>query len=141
MAEELISLSSLLVPSKAVEVDYPGLDGLKISVAFLSREELVKLRKKATKIVYKNRVQTDELNEDLFLKLYTESVVKGWTGFKYKYLQDLLLVDLSNVKDAEACLPFNIDNALALMKGSVEFDSFISETVNDLSVFSRVSKT
>jgi len=140
MAEEnQISLSSLLVPSKAVDVDYPGLEGLKISVAFLSREELVKLRKKATKIVYKNRVQTDELNEELFLKLYVEATIKGWSGFKYKYLQDLLLVDLSTVKDAEAFLPFNIDNALALMKGSTEFDSFISETVNDLSVFSKAS--
>lgn len=140
MAEEnQISLSSLLVPSKAVDVDYPGLEGLKISVAFLSREELVKLRKKATKIVYKNRVQTDELNEELFLKLYVEATIKGWSGFKYKYLQDLLLVDLSTVKDAEASLPFNIDNALALMKGSTEFDSFISETVNDLSVFSKTA--
>lgn len=137
MAEETtnISLTSLLVPSKAVEVDYPGLDGLKVNVAFLAREELVKLRKKAVKITYKNRVQTEELNEELFLKLYTEATIKGWSGFKYSYLQTLLLVDLSSIKDPTAELPFNLDNAVALMKGSTEFDSFISETVNDLTVF------
>lgn len=140
MAEEnQISLSSLLVPSKAVEVDYPGLDGLKINVAFLAREELVKLRKKATKQTFKNRVQTEELNEELFLKLYVEATIKGWSGFKYKYLQDLLLVDLTNVKDLESNLAFNIDNALVLMKGSTEFDAFISETVNNLSVFTKTS--
>lgn len=140
MAEEnTISLSSLLVPSKAVDVDYPGLDGLKISVAFLAREELVKLRKKATRTTLKSRVPTETLDEELFLKLYVESTVKGWTGFKYKYLQDLLLVDLSTIKDPEAFLGFTLENALVLMKGSTEFDSFISETVNDLSVFTKAS--
>jgi len=44
-----ISLKSLLVPSKSVEVEFPGMPGFKIDVAFLSRETLVNIRKKSNK--------------------------------------------------------------------------------------------
>lgn len=133
------SLSSLLVPSKAVEVDYPGLEGFKINVSFLSREELVKLRKKSSKLVFKNRQSTEELNEELFLKLYVEATIKGWSGLKYKYLEQLLLVDISKIKDPAECMSFSVENALVLMKNSADFDAFISETVSDLQVFTKTS--
>lgn len=133
------NLSTLLVPSKEIEVDYPGMEGFKVKIAFLSREELVKIRKKSTKVTYKNRQPSDELNEDLFLKLYVEAIVKGWSGLKYKYLNDLVLVDLSKVKDLEACMDFNLDNALALMKNSTEFDAFISDSVSSLQTFTKTS--
>jgi hypothetical protein len=134
-----LTLNSLLVPSKEIEVDYPGLDGFKVKLAFLSREELIKIRKKATKIVFKNRQPSDEFNEELFLKLYVDAVVKGWFGLKYKYLNELVLVDLSKVKDMEACLDFSVENALLLMKNSTEFDAFISETISDLQAFTKTS--
>lgn len=130
-----LELSQLLVSSKQTEVDYPGIAGFKVNVSFLSREELVKIRKKATTIKWKNRVQTEELNEDLFLQLYVSATVKGWSGLKLVDLAKLAPVDLSNQKDPEAELKFSESNALALMKASTEFDSFISETVSDLSNF------
>ena len=133
------NLSTLLVPSKEIEVEYPGMEGFKVKIAFLSREELVKIRKKSTKITYKNRQPSDELNEDLFLKLYVEAIVKGWSGLKYKYLNDLVLVDLSKIKDLETCMDFNLDNALALMKNSTEFDAFVSDTVSSLQAFTKTS--
>lgn len=140
MSEELVSLSSLLVPTKTIEVDYPGLDGFKVSVAFLSREEIVKIRKKASKVVWKNRQQTEELNEDLFLKLFVDATIKGWTGLKYNYLKELVLVDISKIKNPEKEeLQYSTENALALMKGSAEFDSFISETTNNLQTFTKAS--
>lgn len=140
MSEELVSLSSLLVPTKTIEVDYPGLDGFKVSVAFLSREEIVKIRKKASKVVWKNRQQTEELNEDLFLKLFVDATIKGWTGLKYNYLKELVLVDISKIKNPEKEeLQYSTENALALMKGSTEFDSFISETTNNLQTFTKAS--
>ena len=133
------SLSTLIVPSKSIEVDYPGLEGFKVTIAFLSREELIKLRKKSSKIVYKNRVATDELNEDLFLKLYVEATIKGWSGLKFKYLNQLLLVDTTGIKNVEDCMDFSLENALILMKNSSDFDVFISDTVSDLQTFSKTS--
>lgn len=130
-----ISLKTLLVPSKTVEVEYPGLMGFKVKVTFLSRETLVNIRKKATKTVFKNRQAAEELNDDLFLQLYVQASVKGWTGLKLSYLEQLAPVDLSGQDDLEAELEFSDENALFLMKNSANFDAFISETVTELGNF------
>jgi len=129
-----LSLKSLLVPSKNIEVEYPGLMGFKISVAFLSRETLVNIRKKATKTSFKNRQPVEELNDDLFLQLYVQASVKNWNGLKLSYLEQLAPVDLTG-QDLESELEFTEENALFLMKNSSNFDAFISETVTDLGNF------
>lgn len=133
-----LSLKSLLVPSKSVEVEYPGMPGFKISVAFLSRETLLNIRKKSTKTSFKNRQAADEFNEDLFLQLYVESAVKGWSGLKLSYLEQLAPVDLTG-QDMSADLEYSAENALYLMKNSSNFDGFISEQVSDLGNFSSSS--
>lgn len=133
-----ISLKSLLVPSKSVEAEYPGMPGFTVNVAFLSRETLLNIRKKSTKQTFKNRQPTEEFNEDLFLQLYVENAVKGWDGLKLKYLEQLAPVDLTG-QDPEATLAYSAENALYLMKNSTNFDSFISDLVSDLGNFSKSS--
>lgn len=133
-----ISLKSLLVPSKAVEVEYPGMPGFKINVAFLSRETLLSIRKKSTKTSFKNRQASDEFNEDLFLQLYVENAVKGWSGLKLSYLEQLAPVDLTG-QNLDDELEYSQENALYLMKNSSNFDAFISEQVSDLGNFSTSS--
>jgi len=130
-----LSLKTLLVPSKALEVEYPGMPDFKINLAFLSRETLQTIRKKATKTTFKNRQPVEELNDDLFLELYVKNSIKGWSGLKLKYLEQLAPVDLTG-QDADAELEYNEENALYLMKNSTNFDSFISEQVTDLGNFS-----
>lgn len=129
------SLKTLLVPSKPLEVEYPGMPDFKIQIAFLSRETLQTIRKKATKTVFKNRQPIEEMNDDLFLELYVKASIKGWTGFKLKYLEQLAPVDLTG-QDADAELEYSEENALQLMKSSSNFDAFISEQVTDLGNFS-----
>lgn len=133
-----ISLKSLLVPSKSVEVEYPGMPGFKVNLAFLSRETLLNIRKKSTKTSFKNRQASEEFNEDLFLQLYVENAVKGWSGFKLAYLEQLAPVDLSD-QDMNSELEYTAENALYLMKNSSNFDGFISEQVSDLGNFSTTS--
>jgi len=133
-----LSLKSLLVPSKTVEVDYPGFNGFKINVVFLSRETLVGIRKKATKTSFKNRQPVEELDDKLFLQLYVNACIKGWSGLKLSYLEQLAPVDLTG-QDPESELEYDQDNALFLMQSSANFDSFISETVTELSNFTKTS--
>lgn len=133
-----LSLKTLLVPSKSVEVEFPGMPGFKIDLAFLSRETLINIRKKATKVTFKNRQPVEELNDELFLQLYVENAVKGWTGLKIKYLEQLAPVDVSNLNPEDE-LNYSSENALYLMKNSSDFDSFISEQVSDLGNFSSSS--
>ena len=131
-----VSLKSLLVPSKTVEVEFPGFSGFKIQLSFLSRETLVGIRKKATKLSFKNRQPVEELNDDLFLQLYVQASIKGWSGFKLSYLEQIAPVDLSS-QDADAELEYSEENALFLMKSSSNFDAWVSEQVTELGNFQK----
>jgi len=135
---ETLSLKSLLVPSKLVEVEYPGFEGFKVNLSFLSRETLVSIRKKSTKTAFKNRQPVEELDDKLFLKLYVAAAIKGWTGLKYAYLNELAPSDI-NPADAEKLVPYSEENALELMQASSNFDAFVTETVSDLSAFTKNS--
>lgn len=135
MAQE-ISLKSLLVPSKAVTVEFPGFPGFNIELNYLSRDGLINLRKKSTKTIFKGRQTSEEFNEDLFLELYVDAAIKGWTGLKFKYINLLVPADVSQF-DPEDELVYSKENALMLMKNSTDFDSFVSERVNDLGNFSK----
>lgn len=136
-----ISLEKLVAPSKAVSVPFPDKPGFEVTLNFLSREELVKLRKACitTKYDKKTRQPTESLDEDIFLKNYVSNVVKGWKGLKFSYLKELMLVDLNDVVKEEDELAFTEDNALVLMKNSSEFDSFVTDVVGDISNFTKFS--
>jgi hypothetical protein len=135
-----ISLKTLLVPSKSVTVEYPGMPGFTVDVCFLSRETLQSIRKKATKTSFKNRQPVEELNDELFLELYVKASIKGWDGFKLSYLEQLAPVDVSK-EDLDTELEYTEENALMLMKASTNFDAFISEQVTDLGNFSKTKAT
>ncbi len=131
-----VSLKSLMTPSKTVAVEFPRFDGVHIDLCYLAREELVKLRKKcmSTKWDKKSHQPLEEFDEDKFIVHYCEAVIKGWKGLKYKYLEELLLVDISGL-DPEDCLPYTKDNAELLMKNANDFDTWVTETVGDLENF------
>jgi hypothetical protein len=132
------SLKSLLSSTKIVEADYPGNPGFKVNLSFLSREELVKIRKKATSTSFKKGAPVETLDDNLFLSLYAKSAIKGWSGLTLAILETLAPVDISGEKP-DAVLEYNEENALFLMKQSTDFDSFVSETVTDLANFPSAS--
>jgi len=136
MTDSPISLASLMTPSKTVTIDFPGYSGMSIDVCYLAREELIKLRKKciSTKFNRKTHQPEEDLDEDKFLVEYCKAVIKGWKGLKYRYLEELLLVDISAL-DPDDCLPYTSDNAELLMKNANSFDTWITETVGDLENF------
>jgi hypothetical protein len=134
----VVSLKSLLTPSKTVGVDFPGAEGFTVKLTYLAREELLKLRNKSVsqKFNKKTRAYEEQLDNDKFLTEYCKAIIKGWSGLKYKYLEELLLVDISEV-DPEDFLVWNNENAELLMKNSSDFDEWVSETVGDLENFTK----
>ena len=136
--QETVSLSSLMTPSKTVQIDFPGYEGFRVLVCYLAREELVKLRKKCmvTKFNKRTHQPEEELNEDKFLTEYCKAVIRGWSGFKYSYLEELLLVDVSSFDENEE-LPYSTDNAETLMKNSNAFDTWLTETASELENFTQ----
>jgi len=135
---EPVSLKSLMTPSKTVSIEYPGYEGFKVDLTYLGREELLKLRSKCMKQKFnkKTRAFEESLDEDIFLNEYVQSIIKNWTGLKFKYLEEFLLVDVSG-KDLEAELPFTHENAEVLMKNSGDFDQWVTDTVGDLENFTQ----
>ena len=133
-----VSLKSLLTPSKTVSMEMPGFEGFEVKLTYLAREELLKLRNRSVKQVLnkKTRAYEEQLDNDKFLVEYCKAIIKGWKGLKYKYLEELLLVDTSEV-DLEDELAWTHENAEILMKNSGDFDNWVSETVGELENFTK----
>ena len=131
-----MDLKSLLGDTKTTWVEFPGLDGFEVELANLSRKELVSLRKRCTqnKFNRKTRQFEESLDDNKFIKEFTQATVKGWKGLKLKYLEDLVLVDLKG-NDPEGELPFDMTNATELVENSSEFDNWLNEVVFDLENF------
>jgi hypothetical protein len=136
MTDSPVSLATLMTPSKTVTVDFAGYNGMTVDLCYLAREALIKLRKKCvtTKFNKKTRQPEEELDEEKFLVEYCKAVIKNWTGLKYSYLEELLLVDVS-AYGPDDTLEYTPDNAELLMKNSNHFDSWVTETVSDLENF------
>ena len=132
----VVSLASLMTPSKTVSIEFPRFKGVSIDLCYLAREELVKLRKRcmSTKWNKKTHQPIEEMDDDKFIVEYCKAVIKGWKGLKFSYLEELLLVDISNL-NPDDCLPYTQDNAELLMKNATDFDTWVTETVGDLENF------
>lgn len=137
--QQPVSLASLLTPSKTVTVDYPTLAGFTVDLCYLAREELIKLRNRCVsqKLNRKTRAFEEQLDEDKFLVEYVKAVIKGWSGLKYSYLEELLLVDISSLNPEDE-LPFTQENAEILMKNANDFDTWVTEVTGDLENFTKV---
>lgn len=131
-----MKLKDLMVDTKSAWIDFPGCPGFQVEVCNLARKELVNLRKRciAQKFDRKTRQMIEELDEEKFVKEFSKATVKGWRGLKLKYLEDLILVDLSQ-QDPELELDYDPEQAEVLIQNSTEFDNWINEVVFDLANF------
>ena len=133
-----ISLKSLMKPSMTVSIDFPGMNGFSVDLCYLAREELLALRKKCvSKKFNRSTHQAEEIiDDDKFLTEYVKAVIKGWTGLKLSYLEELLLVDTEGM-DTDQELPYSLEEAEILMKNSGSFDTWVSDTLGDLENFTK----
>ena len=130
-------LKDIIVNTKTVSVEFPGLKGFEVKIAAVSREVSRKLKtdSEVTKIDPKLRMPVTELDEEKFVESFAKVAIKGWKGFKYAYLKDLLLVDESQIEDPEALVDFNVENVIQLLKHSQIFDSWVNDMVFDIERF------
>jgi hypothetical protein len=131
-----MDLKKLMVDTKSVWVDFPGLSGFSVEVANLSRKELNGLRKRCTtqKFDRKTRQVNENLDEDKFVVEFSLSTVKNWKGLTLDHLSSLLLIDTDG-QDLTKELEYSIENAETLVSSSTEFDTWLNEVVFDLDNF------
>ena len=98
----------------------------------------MKLRNRCVsqKLNRKTRAFEEILDEEKFIIEYVKAVIKGWSGLKYSYLEELLLVDISSLNPEDE-LPFTQENAQTLMKNATDFDTWVTEVVGDLENFTK----
>ena len=135
-----ISIASLALPSKTVQMEFPGYEGFMVNVNYLTKEELLRLRKVCTvkKFSRSSRQVEENMDEDRFSKEYAKATVKGWTGLKIKYLTQLMLVG-PEVEDMnpEDEVEYSEENAQALFASSDTFDSWIFSVAGELENFTK----
>ena len=131
-----MKLTELMVDTKSAWMDFPGCPGFEVEVVNLARKELIALRKRciSQKFDRKTRQMIEDLDEDKFVVEFAKATIKGWKGLKRKYLEDLLLVDLS-AQDLEEELEYDAQQAEVFVQNSTEFDNWINEVVFDLANF------
>jgi hypothetical protein len=136
-----MDLKQLMVDTKAVWIDFPGLKGFEVEVVNLSRKELTGLRKKctSTKFDRKTRQAVEDLDEEKFVSEFSRAVLKNWKGLTLAHLETLLLVDIEG-KDGESELEYSEENAETLVSSSTEFDTWLNEVVFDLDNFRTGTK-
>ena len=137
-----MELKSMLLPEKRVTFDFPGCEGFKLDLCFLSRESNQAILKKCQRAVIdpKTRQPREEFDDELFLELYVGSIIKGWTGLKLKYLTELVLVEVPEGKEEEE-LEYSKENALELMRNSSILDGWVSDMIKDLENFTKSNST
>jgi len=131
-----MELKKLVVDSKAMWIDFGGLEGFSVEVANLSRKELTGLRKKCTttKFNRRSRVAEEVLDEDKFVTAFSKASVKDWKGLTLGHLETLILIDTDG-QDLEAAVEYTEENAEVLVAQSSEFDTWLNEVVFDLENF------
>lgn len=141
-----MDLANLIIESKTIETEYVGYEGLLLKLAHLTRDELMNLRKKATtsKFSKKTRKPEEEVDSELFQDLYIKAVIVGWSGFKLKYLQKMMPIDVSKIpdeeyKNGEGLFAYTKDNAAVLMKNCNDFDNWVSAELEDIENFTKAS--
>lgn len=132
-----MNLKDLKVKTKATWADFPGLEGFKVELCYITREVSTKLQEESTVTTFdkKTRAPVSELDTDLFIEKFAKAAIKDWKGLKYSYLPSLILVDLSEVEDVEAELEFNQENVVEILKGSQHFDTWVNDIIFDLDRF------
>lgn len=131
-------IKQLMVTEKVTSVEFPDIDGFVVDLCYLGRDRMMKIRNQSLEFKYNKRTRQreEEVNNDKFLELYAEAVIKGWKGLNIRGLASLLPIDTSKM-DAKELVPYTPDDALLLLKNSTIFDQFVTDSLNNFEVFER----
>ena len=131
-------LKKLIAKETTSWVDFPEIDDFKIEIAYLNREDLMKIRNRSLTFKFNKRTRQreEEVDNDKFLEAYSEKCIKDWKGLKAKHLPILFPADISSM-DPEELIEYDEEDALELLKNSTIFDQFITDCMNDFEQFSK----
>lgn len=118
-------------------VPLEGFEPFEVKVAYLSREELTKIRNAVTRVAFnpKTRQREDTIDNELFIKEFVKAVVLDWKGLTLDIASKFLPLSIPSDVDSSQEIEFSQENALDLSKNSPVFDSFLNDVCFDLERF------
>ena len=133
-------INKVKVNERLSEVEYPDIPDFFITLNYLSREKLTKIRNAC--LTRKRSRSSKEMEEiidnDKFTELYCDAAVKDWKGLKIKHLKELMLVDISDENENDE-VPYTPEDALALLQNSTTFDQFLTDIMVDITTFQEAA--
>lgn len=134
-----------LIKEQTIEMpfDEENMPGFIVDLKYVSRNTLQKIAKKAKKVGFdrSTREAKEDLDIDLFQKLYCDASVQGWKGLTYDYLTELLVLDVDSINDMNEEIEYDKDTAYDLIANSQSFDAFVSTVMKDVSFFNKKSSS
>jgi len=132
------SISELMIKNEEVKTVWVTfVDDFKIELRYLPRFELQKLAKKSTVAGWERHQKIDKLDDDIYLRSFIERTIVSWKGLTQTTLAKIIPIKVTN---PETELDFSIDNAFQLLKNAYDLDTFITNSVMDLSKFQDESE-
>ena len=134
-------IKNKIVKESSTWVEFPDIDGFEISLQYLTRDDLMKIRNASLtyKFNKRTRQREEEIDNEKFLESYAQKAIRDWRGLKMKHLPILLPVDISG-DDPNEDVDYSEEDAIELLKNSTIFDQFITDTMNDFEQFSKKKK-
>jgi hypothetical protein len=130
-------LSSYLTNKLEAWIEMEGFDGFEVKVAYLSRDELNKIRTSVTRVSWspKTRQKEENIDSDLFMREFVKACVLDWKGLNLKHASRLLPLQIPEGTDMEEEIPFTQEDAISLSANSNIFDTWLNDVIFDLANF------
>lgn len=127
-----------MINDKIVDVEFPDSNGFFISLAYLSREKLLKIRNRSLVVKFNKRTRQrdEEVDNDKFLEEYSREVIRGWRGLTLRELARIMPIETTGANMDEV-IPYSEEDALELLRNAPSFDQFITDCMNDFEIFER----
>jgi hypothetical protein len=131
------SISSFLKTKLIAWVPFDELPGLKFKLAYLSREELTKIRDAATRKSYNHRTKNTEEEFDLklFTSLFIDQAVLGWEGLTLEKATNLVPIEVPEGIDINTEIEYSREEAKLFFSNSTALELWLHSIVSDLETF------
>ena len=118
-------------------IEMEGFDGFEVKIAYLSRDELSKIRNSVTRVTFspKTRQKEETIDSELFISEFVKAGVLDWKGFSLKHASRLLPISVPEGADLNEEIEFTPEEAVALAENSNVFDAWLNDVIFDLANF------
>lgn len=118
-------------------VEFDGLDGFEIKIAYLSREELNKMIKANTRTAFSpvTRQKEDKLDQELFMQCLVKASILDWKGLTLTHASSLMPMKFPEELDLSTEIEYDAEAAVELVKNSPVFDGWLNDVIFNLNNF------